>query len=123
ELLVTCLIRACFCEMIASKVGLPMRQLDAFLMGLFSAMDGLTDQPLDLVIADIPVAADVSAALLGASTPLGKIYRLILTFERGNVILAEMIARDLKLSLAETSEIYRQSLSWTDRGMIQSMAA
>jgi EAL and modified HD-GYP domain-containing signal transduction protein len=123
ELLVTCLVRARFCELMAPKVGLGGRELDTFLMGLFSAIDALTDQPLDLVISDIPVSAEVSAALLGANTLLGKIYRIVLAFERGNSTFAEMIARDFKLSLTEVSEAYRQALQWADRGITQSLAA
>ena len=105
------------------QVGLTGRELDTFLMGLFSAIDALTDQPLDMVISDIPVSADVSAALLGANTLLGKTYRLVLAFEHSDGQLAEMIAADFKLSLSEVSEIYRQALQWTNGGMMQSLAA
>jgi EAL and modified HD-GYP domain-containing signal transduction protein len=123
ELLITCLVRARFCELLAPKVGLTGRELDTFLMGLFSAMDALLDQPLDLVISDIPVPAEVSAALLGANTLLGKTYRLILAFERGNSPFATMIARDLKLSLEEISEIYCQAVRWADEGTTHKLAA
>ncbi|MGA2500941.1 MAG: EAL domain-containing protein [Tepidisphaeraceae bacterium] len=123
ELLVTCLVRARFCELLGPFVGLPGRALDTFLMGLFSAMDALMDQPLDLVISDIPVAADVSAALLGANTLLGKTYRMVLAFERGNSAMAEFIARDIKVPLPHVSELYQQALHWVDQGMSASLAA
>lgn len=123
ELLVTCLVRARFCETIGPMVGLAGRELDTFLMGLFSAMDALMDQPLDAVISEIPVAADVSAALLGANTLLGKTYRLVLAFERGNGALVEFIVRDLKLSLGEISTVYQEALSWVDQNVRTSIAA
>ncbi|MFI5377776.1 MAG: EAL and HDOD domain-containing protein [Tepidisphaerales bacterium] len=123
ELLVTCLVRARFCELLGPMVGLSGRELDTFLMGLFSAMDALMDQPLDMVISDIPVAEDVSAALLGANTLLGKTYRFVLAFERGNSAMVDFIARDLNLPSAKVSQVYTQALAWVDQCMNLSLAA
>jgi EAL and modified HD-GYP domain-containing signal transduction protein len=115
ELLVTCLARARFCELLAAEAGLAGRELDLFLMGLFSALDALMDQPLEMLISQIPVPEDVSSALLGADTLLGRTCRLVLAFERGNVGLVESAGRDLNLSLEQLSERYRQAVHWADQ--------
>jgi len=114
ELLVTCLARARFCELLCPEVHLSGRELDLFLMGLFSAMDALMDQSLDVLISQIPVPEDVAAALLGANTSLGRIYRLLLAFERGNASMIEATSRGLELSAARAAALYCEALKWAD---------
>jgi EAL and modified HD-GYP domain-containing signal transduction protein len=115
ELLVTCLARARFCELLAAPSGMAGRELDMFLMGLFSAMDAVMDQPLDTMISQIPVPEDVSAALLGANTLLGQVCRLVLSFERGNLALTEMTARRLNIPVDQVSSLYCQAVAWADQ--------
>jgi EAL and modified HD-GYP domain-containing signal transduction protein len=115
ELLVTSLTRARFGESLAPVVGYGGRELDLFLMGLFSAMDAMLDQPLDQLIARLPVAEDVSAALLGADTELGRICKLMLALERGETDQLAADLQGLRLSLQDIAERYRQAVVWADQ--------
>ena len=116
ELLVTCLARARFCELMAPEIGLKGRKLDMFLMGLFSAVDALMDQPLDLLISQIPIPDDVSAALLGANTLLGRAYRLVLAFERSSAPLIDATAKTLNVPTQQAADLFCASLKWADQG-------
>jgi c-di-GMP-related signal transduction protein len=115
ELLVTCLARARFCELLAAPAGMAGRELDMFLMGLFSAMDAMMDQPLEMLTSQMPVPEDASAALLGANTLLGQVCRLVLSFERGNLALTEMAAKRLNIPVDQISSLYRQAVAWADQ--------
>jgi EAL and modified HD-GYP domain-containing signal transduction protein len=119
ELLVTCLSRARFCESLCTHIGLRDRELDLFLMGLFSAMDAMMDQPLEMLMSQIPVPDDVSAALLGADTALGRVYRLALCFERGNSMLIDMTLQRLGLPTERTVALYCDALKWADQGVVE----
>lgn len=122
ELLVTCLVRARFCELLAPEMGLKGSELDTFLMGLFSGMDALLNRPLETVISELPVSDNVAAAMLGANTRLGKAYRLVMTFERGNGALVEIMARDLKLEVGRIAEVYSEAVRWADQGVCAAAA-
>lgn len=72
ELAVVCATCAHFCEPLGPVVGLPGASQDLFATGMFSAIDALLDVPLEQALADLPLAADVRAAILGADNALGR---------------------------------------------------
>src|SRR5207247_429686 len=65
ELLVSSLVRARFCEVIAASVKLEERGQELFLMGLFSLLDAITGRPMHDILANLPLADDIKMALLG----------------------------------------------------------
>jgi len=46
-------------------------------MGLLSMMDAILSRPLEDILAEVPVTADIKAALLTGSSPLHPIYEFI----------------------------------------------
>jgi EAL and modified HD-GYP domain-containing signal transduction protein len=115
ELLVSCLVRARFEELLCPLIGLQGRGLDMFMMGLFSGLDAAMDKPLESLASQIPVPQDVLAALLGANTILGRAHRLTLAFETGNATIIDAMARSLKIDPGAASELYCQAVQWADR--------
>ena len=74
-LLTTALARARTCERIAETLGAP--DPDAyFLTGLFSVLDALVGQPMEDVLAEVPVGDDVIAALLQRAGGKGRALRM-----------------------------------------------
>jgi EAL and modified HD-GYP domain-containing signal transduction protein len=120
ELMTTALVRARFCELLASPAGLRDRALDSFIMGLLSAVDAFTDQPLAESIADFPLAPDVTAALLGtdSSSPLSRIFGVALSLERGRAPRAASLLTDFSVPLETASDLYRQAVSWADQSTV-----
>jgi EAL and modified HD-GYP domain-containing signal transduction protein len=60
---------------------------EAFLMGMFSVLDGLLDQPLEQALRLVGLRADITAVLLGVApkdSVLAKIYRLTRCYELGD---------------------------------------
>lgn len=122
ELLVTCLTRARFCEELAPRIGLAGAEFNAFLLGLLSIMDALMGQPLEQVISTIPVSPNVSAALLGADTVLGNLFKLIVAIERGQDEVVSQLADKFKIPLSVISMVYLNAINWSDSG-VKGMAA
>jgi EAL and modified HD-GYP domain-containing signal transduction protein len=118
ELLTTALIRARFCELLAPHAGLRGRELDCFIMGLLSAVDAFTDQSLAESIANIPLPADVTAALLGTQNEIGCVFAILLCLERGRSPLADSLLADADLLMETVSELYREALAWADQSTI-----
>jgi len=84
ELIRTALTRAYFCEEFASLVGMHAEKSDLFLMGLLSVVDALLDRPMDQILSNIPVAAEVREALTGVSNRFHNVYETLLAYERAD---------------------------------------
>ena len=112
ELVVTSVVRARLCEILAEKVGLAPRAEDAFLMGLFSMIDALLDRPLTEAVNTLPVADDVKATLLGEVTTLRPVYGLALAYERGQWARVSEMSAALSLDERAIQELYLDAVAW-----------
>lgn len=77
ELAAVCATRAHFCESLGPVVGLPGATQHLFATGMFSAIDALLDVALEQALADLPLAAEVRAAILGEENLLGRVLRVV----------------------------------------------
>src|SRR5947199_5996 len=68
ELVVTAMVRARFCELLAPRV--PHGESDLFLMGLISMIDAILEVPMVRVLESIPLDHETKAVLLGADSQL-----------------------------------------------------
>src|SRR5262249_39013418 len=84
ELIRTALTRAFFCEAISQPVGIPAQGSDLFLMGLLSVTDAILDRPIDQVLANLPVSAELRTALCGGSNRFRDVYDTLLAYERAD---------------------------------------
>lgn len=88
ELIRTALTRAFFCEALARTLAVPerasVRSSDLFLMGLLSVTDAILDRPMEQVLANLPIAPDVRAALCGGTNLYREVYDLLLSLERAD---------------------------------------
>lgn len=82
ELVNQTLIRARMCEELARSTGLKPEA--AFTVGLFSLLDALMDTPLDNVVAALPLAPEISAAITQRSGELGALLTMVECYERGD---------------------------------------
>ena len=108
-LIVTALIRAKMCERLAAALGDPDRDA-AFTVGLFSALDALMDMPMAELMAALPLAEEVSAALLHREGDLGRLLTTVLHYERGEwerIDCAQLEREDL-------TGIYLHATEWAD---------
>ena len=115
ELVRVCLARARFCESVSEDLNMPERQLDLFLMGLLSAVDALVNLPMAELLAGLPLASDVTSALLGGPGELGKVRMLILALERGEWQSVDVLTRLLKIDDARVAQAHDEALRWADK--------
>lgn len=114
ELLTLSLIRARVCEMLGLKIGLNARTADLFLMGLFSLIDALVDRPMQELLRDLPVAEDLKQALLGEENRLNDVFRLVISYEKGDWDTTSAYLEKLGLDEAILPDIYLQSVAWAN---------
>src|SRR5207244_8888898 len=77
ELVLSALVRARFCELLASKV--PHGSSDLFLMGLLSLMDAILEIPMTEVLGNVPLDPGTKAVLSDTDSPLCPLYQLLLS--------------------------------------------
>jgi EAL and modified HD-GYP domain-containing signal transduction protein len=110
ELVVGSLIRARFCELVASRVGLGHRSSDLFLMGMFSMIDAFLDRPMQEALATLPLDDDIKIALLGGKNRCRDVYELTLAYERGDWEGLSQHTTVLNLVEEEVPQLYLQSV-------------
>jgi len=112
ELLLLSLTRAKAAELIAPLAGMKSFASELFLMGLFSAIDALTDLPMADVLAQLPLDTDIKSVLLGRGGPFGAIYDAILAYERGQWDRFVSHARTLSLDEQAVPALFQRALKW-----------
>jgi EAL and modified HD-GYP domain-containing signal transduction protein len=109
ELVLTGLARARFCELLSVRLR---SGSDLFLMGLLSVMDAILEVPIEVVLEQVPVEKDTKSALLGQSSPLRPLYRLMLAQESGEWEQSIQLAEQLHLTDDEVAEKWWQAMQW-----------
>jgi EAL and modified HD-GYP domain-containing signal transduction protein len=110
ELVKTSLIRAKMCELLATSVSQGSGET-AFIVGLFSLLDALMDQPLERILAALPLSPEITEALLSHNGPYGAQLETILAYERGAWDQIERIEG----SYSDLPAIYMTSTEWADQ--------
>ena len=112
-LVVTSMVRARFCELLAPLAGFALRATELFLMGLFSLMDAILGRSMPDVLRDLPISSDVKQALLGSGGCFRKFHELVTCYETGNWQNTGRIAADLRLSEPGIAGAYLEAVQWT----------
>ncbi|PCJ47288.1 MAG: EAL domain-containing protein [Moraxellaceae bacterium] len=109
ELMVTAIVRAKMCELVAEKLN---RQFVGgyFTAGLLSLLGALLDKPLDEIVQQMPLSEDLETALLSRQGDMGAVLALVEAYETGDfehAIMDGLCAEDLW-------DIYLEALHWAD---------
>ena len=109
ELGTTALVRARCCELLGKSMGLAKPD-SFFTVGLCSSLDAMMDQPLDVLLKELPLSEDSMSALLEQKGIFGEALNCTLSMERNDFGLVSFG----ELGLTELSDIYLQAIHWTD---------
>jgi EAL and modified HD-GYP domain-containing signal transduction protein len=107
-------IRAKFLESAAQahKVTDPKPQ-SLFLLGLFSLLDAMLDQPMSEVLEQLPLDAAISEALSGEDNELAPWLELARCFETGDWARLDRLVDSLGLDATATAGAYFEAIGWT----------
>lgn len=114
DLVLSSLVRAHFCELLAPR--LENGTTDLFLMGMLSLMDAILEIPMGVVVEGLALDARVKEQLLqakiGHESPLTPVYHLMLAREAGEWEDVTKLAKELNLSLPFVNRSYTESIAW-----------
>lgn len=106
------LLRAIFCELIGTKIGMLREVNELFLLGLLSVMDALLNVPMNEVLSEIPVDEEIKRALRGQSSRYRPIFEVVLDYESGTWEQLAQSARAIGLHENFLPDLYFHSVSW-----------
>jgi EAL and modified HD-GYP domain-containing signal transduction protein len=110
QLLVTGLIRARLCELLALDDPLADRHR-AYTSGLLSVIDGLLDAPLPELLDQLPLDEPLIRAIVDHEGPEGTLLSVVLAYERGDFSGAEAHHDDPDALAGH----YRAAVTWAQR--------
>jgi c-di-GMP-related signal transduction protein len=110
DLVLSALVRARFCELLAPKVK--HGESDLFLVGLLSMMDAILELPMGLVLEGISVDSETKAALLGNPGLLSPICQLMMAQEAGDWQGIANASQQLHLPESFVAECHWQAMQW-----------
>lgn len=112
ELLNMSIVRARFCDRLAALKGDAMNPPAAFLTGLFSLVDALLEQPLENLLNDLPILAEIKAALLENTGHLGQYLLLAKAFEYGDWALQQQLSAEIFGQEMDLNNEYMLAIEW-----------
>jgi EAL and modified HD-GYP domain-containing signal transduction protein len=111
ELVLMASVRGRFCELLAENA--PALGGGAFLLGMCSCLDVILAQPMAAVVAELPLAPDVSDALLGRENPTRHLLDCVIAYERGDWPRALAAAAAAGIRQASLAPAHAAALTWT----------
>ena len=107
EFLKRSFLRANFCsELMNHAKDMPISKAEAYLMGMFSTLNYLIDAPMEEILAEVPVADEIKAALLNREGRCGKLYELVLSYEAADWERITVLAEELGIPDNMMTSIY-----------------
>jgi c-di-GMP-related signal transduction protein len=113
ELMTVPLIRGRFCELLAPVAGMADHANDLFLMGLLSVMDAILDQPLDVILAGLPVHHEIKEAVLARSGLYRDVLDLSIALERADWGKISALASGLGIKEEQIPALHASAVDWS----------
>ncbi|WP_312942653.1 HDOD domain-containing protein [Oscillibacter sp.] len=121
EFLKLSFLRANFCSDLIEytpRGALSITKADAYLIGMLSTLGYLVDAPMEEILAEVPVVEEVKRALLYREGSAGKLYSLLLSYERADWDQISGLANELNIPTNLLTSVYfdsvdRANLIWT----------
>ncbi|MFZ3341404.1 MAG: HDOD domain-containing protein [Terriglobales bacterium] len=114
DLVLSSLVRARFCELMAPK--LKHGAADLYLLGMLSLMDAILQVPIGAVVEKLSLEPEIKAQLVagktGKKTLLSPIYDLMLAREIGDWKTVTNLGKELNLSLYCVNMNYNAAMRW-----------
>jgi len=114
ELIRISCVRAKFCEFLAEYTPWQAKPEELFTLGMFSLIDAILDQPMERIMNELPLAANIKNALIHRKGPLVGHLALIEYYEKGLWGLMARVAGALNIAEDSFPSLYNQACRWAD---------
>jgi EAL and modified HD-GYP domain-containing signal transduction protein len=112
ELIRLSMIRAKFCELVADEDNKGVSTDIAFLTGLMSLLDAILDEELSVILEKLPLAPEISTALVDNKGRLALYLQIVKQIELGAWKKVAKLNELLNAKHEEVIEVYNNAVSW-----------
>jgi EAL and modified HD-GYP domain-containing signal transduction protein len=112
ELLHLSLVRAKFCDLLGNEKNIGSNPPTAFLVGLFSMLDAILDQKMEVLVKKLPIVDEVKEALCGEQNNLFLCLALVKAFESGNWLKVIRISKILEIEQKLLHSLFNEAILW-----------
>ena len=114
EVMRVSLIRAKLSEFLGTQIVKEVETSKLFMMGLFSMIDVLMNRELEELLAELPIANEIKAGLLGEKGLFRDIYQLVLAYEEGKWEQVNYYIEKLELEEELVTKSFVESINWAE---------
>ncbi|MDK2867000.1 MAG: hypothetical protein PWP51_1112 [Clostridiales bacterium] len=114
ELTTLSLVRSKFAESIGVHSNLKRVKHEISMMGLFSTIDAMLNQPMADALVDIALPKNIKLALCDHSGPLYPIYALMLAYEQADFDTAATEAKKINIPTYALMTDYLEAVKWAN---------
>lgn len=114
ELIRASVIRARFCELLCDNTPTRFRGPELFTLGLFSLIDAIMDEQMDILINKLPFSKIICNALLSGTGEMAEYLNLVRAYETGNWAAVSQSAEIIGLDNDRIPMLYWDAVVWAD---------
>ena len=114
ELVKTSMIRGFFMEQISIICSRAYSQENLFLLGIFSLIDVLMEQPMHIALNGLKLSPGINEALILNKGKYHNFLLLVISIENGNWDETDRLSLVLGVTTPQISEAYLKSVKWCD---------
>jgi c-di-GMP-related signal transduction protein len=114
ELVRLVLVRAKFCELLATNSPYSLKAEQLFILGLFSSLDSMLSASMDKVMEQLPIATEIKNALVSNSGILSLFLQTAIAVERKQRHRAAELLKELSIDAGSVSESYMTAIQYSN---------
>jgi EAL and modified HD-GYP domain-containing signal transduction protein len=105
-------IRGKFCELLGQEAPHNIDSSELFMVGMFSLLDAIIDQPMNRIMSRLPLSKAVGDALVHNRGPLAGYLNLVKEYENGNWSDTQKYASSLGIAEDVLPTLYFNAVKW-----------
>lgn len=105
-------IRGKFCELLGKETPHNIDSSELFMVGMFSLLDAIIDQPMNQIMSRLPVSKEVGNALVHNKGPLSGYLNLAKEYENGGWSHVQKYALTLNIAEDLLPTLYFNAVKW-----------
>lgn len=112
ELVKASCVRARFCELLG-KISNQTHE-DLFILGMFSSIDAILDQPMEKILSQLPLSKDIKDALGGGTGEIAEFLKFALKFEECDWDYIRNASANIHIAEDKVPDMYAEACEWSN---------